>query len=71
MSKDNLIIHLYTMNVYNEKCLKSKIKSYNIKVYTNFHNNKIPKESSQCIFLLIILINSVFRGGKNYYPRVF
>ena len=29
--------------IYNEKYLKGKIKSYNGKINTNFHNNKIPK----------------------------
>ena len=29
--------------VYNEKYPKAKIKSYNGKINTNFHNNKIPK----------------------------
>ena len=57
--------------VYNEKYLKAKIKSYNGKISTNFHDNKIPKEGSQLICLSVILINSVFRTGKNYYPRVF
>ena len=35
---------------------------------TNFHNNKIPNEGSQFIYLSVILIDSVFRTGKNYYP---
>ena len=35
--------------VYNEKYLKAKIKIYNGKINTNFHNNKIPKECFQCI----------------------
>ena len=30
--------------VYNEKYLKTKIKSYNGKINTNFYNNKIPKK---------------------------
>ena len=38
---------------------------------TNFHNNKIPKDDSQCIFLSVILIDSVYRKDKNYYPQVF
>ena len=54
--------------VYNEKYLKAKIKSYNGKINTNFHNNKIPREGSQFICLSVILIDSVFRTGKNYYP---
>ena len=57
--------------VHNKKCLKAKIKSYNAKINTNFHNNKIPKESSHCICLSVILINSVFRTGNNYYPQAF
>ena len=57
--------------VYNKKYLKTKMKSYNGKINTNFHNNKIPKEGSQCICLSVILINSVFRTSKNYYPEMF
>ena len=38
---------------------------------TNFHNNIIPKEGSQCICLLVILINFVLRTDKNHYPQVF
>ena len=56
---------------YNEKYIKTKIKSYNGKINTNFHNNKIPKEGSQCICLSVILIDSIFKKDKNcYYPRV-
>ena len=38
---------------------------------TNFHNNKIPKEGCQCIFLSVILIDSVYNKDKNTYPPVF
>ena len=55
--------------VYNEKYLKAKVKSYG-KINTNFHNNKIPKEDSQRICLLVILIDSVFRTGNKYYSQV-
>ena len=57
--------------VYNAKYLKAKIKFCNGKIKTNFHNNKIPKEDSQYIFLSVILIDSVLRTGKNYYPQVY
>ena len=56
--------------VYNEKYLKAKTKSYNGKINTNFYNNKIPKEGSQFICLSLILSDSAFITGKNYYPRV-
>ena len=53
--------------VYDE----AKIKSYNEKINTNLHNNKIPKEDSQVIYLSVILIDSVLRTDNSYYPRVF
>ena len=51
--------------VYNEKYLKAKVKSCNGKINTSFYNNKIPKESSKFICLLVILVDSDFRTGKN------
>ena len=53
--------------VYNEKYLKTKIKSYNEKINTNFHNNEIPKDGSECICLSVILINYIFRTSKNHH----
>ena len=32
---------------------------------------KYQKEDSQFIFLSVVLINSVFRADKNYYPEEF
>ena len=31
----------------------------------------MPKEESQCISLLVTLIDSVYRTDKNYYLQVF
>ena len=54
----------------NWKYLKTKIKSYNGKINTNFHNNKIAKESSQFIYLTLILVDYVYKTGNNYFPQV-
>ena len=69
--KNNLKKEFDTESVYNEKYLKAKIKSYNGKISTNFYNNRIPREDSQFICLSVILIDPVFRTGKNYYPDAF
>ena len=58
-------------HVYNEKYIKIKIKSYNGKINTNFDNNEIQKEGSQCICPSVISIDSVYNTDKNYYPQVF
>ena len=60
-----------TKPVYEGKYLKIEIKPYNKKISIKFHNNQIPKEDSQCICQSVILIDSVYRTGNNYYPKVF
>ena len=57
--------------VCNKKYLKAKIKSYHGKIITNFYNHKIQKEDFQFICLLVILIDSVSRTSKYYYPQKF
>ena len=57
-------------SVYNEQYLKTKTKSYEGKINTNSHDERIPKESSHCICLFLILIDSVFKIGKNCYLQL-
>ena len=61
------------MNLYRmKKYIKSKKPfSYEGKINTNFHSIKVKKEGAQYISLSVILINSVFRTDKNYYPHMF
>ena len=68
--KNSLKKDFHSEPVYNEKYLKTKIKSYDGKINTSFQNNKIPKEDSQCICLSVVLMNFVFITGKNNYPQV-
>ena len=62
LSKKNLAATLYTKK---KKHIKAKIKSYNGKINTNLHNNKISKEKYQYICLSVILIDSVYKSKKN------
>ena len=54
-----------------EKYPRTKIKSYEDKVNTIFHNGKIPKEGSDCICLSMISIDSFLKQGKDYCPQMF
>ena len=38
---------------------------------TNFHNKKMPKEKSPCQCLSIIMLDSVIKANKKYYPQTF
>ena len=51
--------------IYNEKYLKTRIKSYNEKINTNLDNNKIPKESSHFLYIFKWLINIIKKKKKN------
>ena len=67
------LCYLHTLKNIERKISKrkSKRKSYKGKINTNFYNNDIPKEESQCIYLSVTLIDSVYRKDNNYYPQVF
>ena len=52
-----------------DKYIKTKIKIYAGSIITNFHNKKIPKEKTPCKCLSIIMIDSVIRVNKKYYPQ--
>ena len=52
-----------------DKYIKTKIKTYARSVITNFHNKKMPKEKAPCKCLSIIMIDSVIKANKNYYPQ--
>ena len=53
----------------NDKCIKTKIKLYGDKVNTNFQGKQIPKENASYKCLSLIMLNSVIRVNKKYYPQ--
>ena len=52
-----------------DKYIKTKIKIYAKNTITNFHNKKMPKEKIPCKCLSIIMIDSVIKANKKYYPQ--
>ena len=57
--------------VYNDKYIKTKIKIYNNRVYTNFQHNKILKDNEYFVCLSVILLDSIFvNSDKEYYPQI-
>ena len=53
----------------NDKYIKAKTKSYGNKVNTNFQGWKISKENVLYKFLSLIMVDSVIRVNKKYYPQ--
>ena len=54
-----------------DKYIKTKIKIYAGSVITNFHNKKVSKEKTPCKCLSIIMLDSVIKANKKYYPQTF
>ena len=60
-----------TKPVYGDdkKYIKTKIKTYGDSVITNFHNKNMSKENAPCKCLSIIMLDSVIKAKKKYYPQ--
>ena len=48
----------------NQKCMKTKRKSYGDKINTNFHGKSISKENASYKCLSLILLDSIIRVNK-------
>ena len=52
-----------------DKYIKTKIKIYGGKVNTNFQGKKMPEENASYKCLSLIMLDSVIRVNKKYYPQ--
>ena len=55
--------------VYDNEYIKTEIKIYAGSIITNFCNKEIPKEKAPCECLSIIMVDSVIKANKKYYPQ--
>ena len=53
----------------NDKYIKTLIKIYRDKVNANFQGKKVPKENSSYKCLSLIMLDSVIKASKKYYPQ--
>ena len=53
----------------NDKYIKTKIKMYENRVNTNFQGKEVPKKKSSYKCLSLIMLDSVIRVNKKYYPK--
>ena len=68
--KELLGIELDSEPVYGDtdSYIKTKIKKYDNKVNTNFQGKEVPKEGSSYKCLSLIMLDSVVKVGKKFYP---
>ena len=51
--------------------IKTKVKMYDNRVNTNFQSKNVPKGNSSYKCLSLIMLDSIAKFGKKYYPQVF
>ena len=49
--------------------IKTKIKTYGDKMNTNFQDQKVPKENATYKWTSLIILDSVIKVNKKYYPQ--
>ena len=57
------------VNGGDDKYIKTKIKIYASSMITNFNNKEMSKEKAPRKCLSIIMIDSVIKANKKYYPQ--
>ena len=64
-------IRLNTLPVYDDRYIKTKIKAFGDKVYTNFCGLSVPKDDIECESFTVISIDSLLVYDNKYYLQVY
>ena len=69
--KNKLSIKFHGESVYDEKCIKAKVREFDGVIKTNFLGEKVLKENEHYTCIACITIDSVMRREKKNYPQVY
>ena len=67
--KKLLGVKLNSLPIYDDKYIKTKVKTFNSMINTLFSGNEIPKERNHYICIVSIFIDSVLKVDKKNYPQ--
>ena len=59
------------MKLYDHRYIKTKIRTYQDKVYTNFRCLNVPEDDIECESFTVTFINSLLIYDEKYYLQVF
>ena len=69
--RDLLNIKFHSQPIYDDKYIKTKVKTFNNMINTLFLGDEIPKERIHYVCIAAICIESVLRVDKKNYPQVY
>ena len=64
-------IKLNALQVYNDRFIKTKIRTYGDKIYTNFRSLNVPEDDIKCESFKVISIDSLLIHDKKHYLQVY
>ena len=59
------------MKLYDHRYIKTKIRTYQDKVYTNFRCLNVPEDDIECESFTVTFIDSLLVYDEKYYLQVF
>ena len=69
--KSVLNVKFHSQPIYDDKYIKTKVKTFNNAINTLFSGDEIPKERVHFLCISAICIDSVLRKDKKNYPQVY
>ena len=64
-------IKLNALPVYDGRCIKTKIRTFGDKVYSNFRGLDVPEDDIECKSFTVISIDSLLVYDKKYHLQVY
>ena len=64
-------IELTALAVYDDRYIKTKIRTYGNKVYTNFRGLTFPEDDKECESFTVISIDSLLLYENKYYVQLY
>ena len=66
--KNILNVKFHSQAIYDDKYIKTKVKTFNKMINTLFSGDELPKERTHYVCIAAICIDSVLRADTKNYP---
>ena len=69
--KELLGIKLHSESIYDDEYIKTKVRLFNGEIHATFWGDKIPNEDTNYTIIAVIIIASIMKMVKKYFPQVY
>ena len=69
--KFGMAMKFHSEPIYDQTCIKAKVREFDGVIKTNFLGNGVPKENMHYTYIAFLTIDSVMKRNKKYYPQIY